>query len=208
MSKPTMSGGYRIPAESIQSELVVRRSRFLSKIQMTSTVPEARAAIAEARKALPDASHHVYAFKVGFGNSVNEGMSDDGEPSGTAGPPTLAVLRGSGIGDITIVTARYFGGVKLGAGGLVRAYTLSAQEALRRLKTELKLEKKTVGLEMSYSQYNVVKRLITAHGGTVDDEVFDAQILIVATFAVSNLDRFAATVQERTAGAVQPVDLS
>lgn len=203
-----MSEAYPIPAESIQSELVVRRSRFLSKIQLTPTVPEARAAIAKVRDALPDASHHVYAFRVGFGNSVNEGMSDDGEPSGTAGPPTLAVLRGSGIGDITLVTARYFGGVKLGAGGLVRAYTLSAQEALRQLKTELKLEKKTVGLEMSYSQYNVVKRLISAHGGTVDDEMFDAQIMIVATFVVSSLDRFIPEVQELTAGSVNPVDLS
>ena len=203
-----MSDGYPVPAESIQTELVVRRSRFLSKIQLTPTVHEARAAIASVRDALPDASHHVYAFRVGFGNSVNEGMSDDGEPSGTAGPPTLAVLRGSGIGDITIVTARYFGGVKLGAGGLVRAYTLSAQEALRQLKTELKLEKKSVGLEMSYSQYNVVKRLIAAHGGTVDDEVFDAQILIVATFVVSSLDRFIPDVQELTAGSVIPVDLS
>ncbi len=203
-----MSEAYPIPAKSIQSELIVRRSRFISNIQLTPTVPEARAAIAAVRDALPDASHHVYAFRVGFGNSVNEGMSDDGEPSGTAGPPTLAVLRGSGIGDITLVTARYFGGVKLGAGGLVRAYTLSAQEALRQLKTELKLEKRTVGLEMSYSQYNVVKRLISAHGGTVDDEVFDAQIMIVATFVVSSLDRFIPEVQELTAGSVIPVDLS
>jgi uncharacterized YigZ family protein len=203
-----MREGYLIPAESIRTELVIKRSRFLCTVQPAATVAEARAAIAALRDTMPDASHYVYAFKVGFGNSVNEGMSDDGEPTGTAGPPTLAVLRGAGIGDIVIVTARYFGGSKLGAGGLVRAYTESAQGALRLLKTELKLEKKTVGLELPYSQYNIVKRLISAHDGTVVDEVFDGQILVVATFIVSDLNRFTAEVRERTAGGVTPVDLS
>ena len=150
----------------------------------------ARATVKDLRAEFPGANHHVYAFRVGFGNTVTEGMSDDGEPSGTAGPPTLAVVRGSDVGDIVLVTARFFGGIKLGTGGLVRAYTESAQEALRMLRTELKVERLVVGLEMPYSLYNIVKLLIAEHKGVVEDAVFDEQILVIAKFVVSDLRRF------------------
>lgn len=104
-----MSEAYRIPAQSIRSELVIRKSRFLTTVAPAATVTRAREFLAAVRAEMPEASHHVYRFLVGFGNTVTEGMSDDGEPTGTAGPPTLAVLRGSGIGDIALVTTRYLG---------------------------------------------------------------------------------------------------
>ena len=203
-----MSEGYLIPAERVRIEIVIKKSRFLTTVQHAQTVAEARKAISACRGEMTNANHHVYAFRVGYGNSVTEGKSDDGEPSGTAGPPTLAVVRGSNIGDIVLVTTRFFGGTKLGTGGLVRAYTESAQEALRLLKTERKVERHVVGLEMPYSLYNIVKRLIAKHKGTVEDEVFDAQILVIAKFVVSDLERFAIEVCERTAGTVSPVSLS
>ncbi len=202
-----MSDGYLIPAGTVRTEIVIRKSRFLTTIQLAKTVAEARNCLSALRSELPSANHHVYAFRVGFGNSVTEGMSDHGEPTGTAGPPTLAVLRGSGVGDILLVTARFFGGTKLGAGGLVRAYTLSAQEALRELKTERKVERKTVGLELPYSLYNIVRRLIDAHKGTIDDEQFGAEILVIARFVTNDLKCFTIELRERTAGAVVPVNL-
>ncbi len=101
-----------------------------------TTVDEAKAFLAAVRAEMPDANHHVYAYRVGFGNSVIEGMSDDGEPSGTSGPPVLAVLRGSGIGDVIVVVTRYFGGTKLGTGGLVRAYSEGARAGLESLATD------------------------------------------------------------------------
>ncbi|MCY3834807.1 MAG: YigZ family protein [Chloroflexi bacterium] len=202
-----MSGGYLIPADVARAELIIRRSRFVSAVQAASSVADARAAIATARDSMPDANHHVYAFRVGFGNTVTEGMSDDGEPTGTAGPPTLAVLRGAGIGDIVIVTSRFFGGTKLGTGGLVRAYAEAAKQAIRSLKTELKVEKKTLGLEMPYAHYNIVRRLIDGHNGKIEEEVFEAQVLMIATFAVTDIDRFSADARERTAGLVSPVEL-
>ena len=203
-----MSEIYLIPAQRVRTEIVIRKSRFLTTVQHANTVAEAREAISACRSEMPNGNHHVYAFRVGYGNSVTEGMSADGEPTGTAGPPTLAVVRGSNIGDIVLVTTRFFGGTKLGTGGLVRAYTESAQEALLQLKTELKVERQVVGLEMPYSLYNIVKRLIAAHKGTVEDEVFDAQILVIAKFVVSDLERFAIEVREQTAGTVSPVSLS
>ena len=203
-----MSDGYPVPAESVQSEIVIKKSRFLTTAEMASSVAGARERLAALRSELSGANHHVYAFRVGFGNSITEGMSDDREPTGTAGPPTLSVLRGAGIGDILLVTARYFGGAKLGAGGLVRAYTASAQEALRMLKTELKVRRQTVGLELPYSFYNLVKRLIAAHNGVVEDEEFDEQILVIASFVESDLHRFTIEIRERTAGQVLPISLS
>lgn len=203
-----MPEAYLIPAEPVRTEITIKRSRFITTAQAAPTVSAARERLAALRAQMPAANHHVYAFRVGFGNSITEGMSDDGEPTGTAGPPTLAVVRGSGIGDILIVTARFFGGTKLGTGGLARAYTASAQEALRELKTERKVEKKTVGLELPYSLYNLVKRLIAAHKGTIEDEVFDEQVLVIATFAKSDVDPFAIELRERSAGQVTPVRLS
>ncbi len=202
-----MPDGYLIPAETVTTEIVIRKSRFLTTIQLAPTVVEARGRLAALRSDLPAANHHVYAFRVGFGNSVTEGMSDDGEPTGTAGPPTLAVLRGSGMGDILLVTARFFGGTKLGTGGLVRAYTESAQEALRKLKIERKVDRKTVGLEMPYSLYNIVRRLIDAHNGIIEDEEFGVEILVIARFVTNDLNCFTIELRERTAGAVLPVDL-
>ncbi len=203
-----MSEAYRIPAHTIRSELTIRKSRFLTTIAPAATVSHARDFLACVRAEMPDASHHVYGFRVGFGKTVTEGMSDAGEPTGTAGPPTLAVLRGSGIGDIALVTTRYFGGTKLGTGGLVRAYTESAQLALQQLETELKVERRTVGIELPYSLYNIVKRMIVAHHSTVEDEVFDEQVLLVARFVLDDLQRFTIELRERTSGQITPVDLA
>ena len=202
-----MTDAYHVPAAPVRTELVIKRSRFLTTVQQATSVAQARDIIAGIRAQMPDASHHVYAFRIGFGNSVTEGMSDDGEPTGTSGPPTLAVVRGSGLGDIVMVTTRYFGGIKLGTGGLVRAYTDSAQEALRQLRTELKVERRTVGLELPYSLYNIVKRLISQHRGEIEDEVFDEQIMIVARFVVSDLEEFSRELQDRSSGQVAPISL-
>ncbi len=202
-----MTPPYRIPAAQSQCEIVIKKSRFITTVRLAAAVDSARAAIADLRGDMPDANHHVYAFRVGYGNTVTEGMSDDGEPTGTAGPPTLAVLRGSDIGDIVLVTARYFGGVKLGTGGLVRAYTESAQLALSQVKTELKVERQLVGIELPYSLYNVAKLLIDAHNGVVEEEIFEAEVLVTARFATSDLERFTVELRERSAGAVSPVVL-
>ena len=202
-----MSDPYRIPAQRVRTEIKIRRSRFVTTVDFASSVPQARDCIAGIRAQMPDASHHVYAFRVGYGNSVTEGMSDDGEPTGTSGPPTLAVVRGSGLGDIVLVTTRYFGGTKLGTGGLVRAYTESAQVALKELCTELKVEKSLVGLEMPYSLYNIVKRLIEAYSGEIEEEDFGALVLVIVRFVTDDLSCFAAELRDRTAGRVSVVDL-
>ena len=204
---PAMNPPYLIPSAPARAEIIIKRSRFVTTVSLAQSVDQARDAIAAARAEFPKANHHVYAFRVGFANTVTEGMSDDGEPRGTAGRPTLAVLRGAAIGDIVLVTARFFGGVKLGAGGLVRAYTEAAQAALSALKTELKVERQLLGIEMPYAFYKTAKLLISAHGGAIEDENFDAQVMLFARFALPDVAPFSAAVAERSAGQVLPVIL-
>ncbi len=198
---------YRIPSGIHRTEIVVVNSRFITTVFPVFNTDEVKEALKQIRIEMPDASHHVYAFRVGYGNSVIEGMSDDGEPSGTSGPPTLAVLRGSDLGDILLVTTRYFGGTKLGTGGLVRAYTEAAQTALASLPTEVKAEKRTVGLTVPYSLFEQTRRLIEHHGGMIESEEFGADVTIISVFPLNVLDVFEQALTELSSGQVQLVIL-
>jgi len=198
---------YRIPAEVHRIETEVARSRFIATVAPVGTVEEAKAFLAQIRAEMPDASHHVYAFRVGHGQTVTEGMSDDGEPSGTSGPPVLAILRGSGLGDIIVVVTRYFGGTKLGTGGLVRAYSEATHTALNSLKTEEKIEKRLLGIDMPYSLYQPIKKLVEEHNGVIEDETFTADVAIMAMFAVPDIEPFVLAVRDASAGQVEPIVL-
>src|SRR5215207_3109157 len=118
---------YSIPLREIRREHVVVNSRFIATLAPVFSIDEARAFIARMKKEFAAASHNVPVYIIGGGNTVTEYFSDDGEPSGTAGRPALAVLRGSGLGDVAVVVTRYFGGTLLGTGGLVKAYTEATQ---------------------------------------------------------------------------------
>jgi uncharacterized YigZ family protein len=198
---------YEIPAHEHRTEIVVVNSRFITTIQRAESVEEARTFIARQRATMPDASHHVYAYRIGGGGSVIEGMSDDGEPSGTSGPPTLAVVRGSGLGDLVLVTTRYFGGTKLGTGGLVRAYTEAAQTALASLPTTLKVPKVLLGVELPYSLYESAKRLVAQHNGVIESEDFSDSVSIYVLLLQADQAIFTAQIITLTAGRVTPIVL-
>ena len=193
---------YRIPKETIRAEIEVKRSRFLATAGFAETVEQAKSFLGNIRDEMPDASHHVYAFRVGYDNTVTEGMSDDGEPSGTSGPPILSILRGSDIGDIIIVVTRYFGGTKLGTGGLVRAYSDAARAALEQLSTELKIPRVRILTEVPYPYFDAVKRLILGSGGEIVLEDFTANILIEFTLPENAFAELSVTIRDTTAGDV------
>ena len=186
---------YHIPKTQVRTEIRVSNSRFLTTIASAFEVKEAQAFLRRIRDEMPDASHHVYAFKIGYGSSVSEGMSDDGEPSGTAGPPTLAVLRGADIGDVVLVTTRYFGGTKLGTGGLVAAYSESAKVALAALETEEKVNRLGYEMTIPYSQHGAVRRALDDHQAIIDEESFQADVSIRFQIA-----------EEQVVGLVQALD--
>lgn len=196
---------YLIPSKTCRTEIMVSNSRFVATITRVSSANEAREFLTAIRAEMPDASHHVYAFRAGYGNSIIEGMSDAGEPSGTAGAPVLAVLRGANIGDIMIVVTRYFGGTKLGTGGLVRAYTEAARAGLSQLKTEEKIPKQVVGIETPYNFYENIRRLISRSSGTIEDETFGISVTIIASLPADNVPEFNRHVLDLTAGQIQPV---
>jgi len=198
---------YLVPLGFQRTETEVAKSRFIASVDRAETAEEAKAFIARIREEMSDASHHVYAFRAGYGASVTEGMSDDGEPSGTSGPPILSVLRGSGIGDIVIVVTRYFGGTKLGTGGLVRAYSEAAHVALNQLPTEEKIEKRLLGFDTSYSLFEQVKLLIAAHGGEIEDESFAADVTLMVRFALVDVPAFTDSLRDLSAGQIEPIVL-
>jgi uncharacterized YigZ family protein len=196
---------YPIPASTIRIENEVVNSRFIATVGRADTVEAAKSFIQSIRAEMPDATHHVYAFKVGYGGSITEGMTDDGEPSGTAGPPVLAVLRGANIGNIVIVVTRYFGGTKLGTGGLVRAYGGAAKDALAALPLEMKIEKRYMGMSAPYTFYERLKMLVTEHHGQIDAEEFTSDVTLYVYLPVDQIDSFTADVRNLTAGQHAPV---
>ncbi|MBC6934231.1 MAG: YigZ family protein [Chloroflexi bacterium] len=203
-----MSSCYLIPAEENRITTTVSNSRFIATAACVTSSDEARQFIQRIRSDMPDASHHVYAFRVGYGNSIIEGMSDDGEPSGTAGPPVLTVLRGSDIGDVIIVVTRYFGGTKLGTGGLVRAYSDAARAVLASLKTQEKRARCVIGVEFSYAACETIKRLIAKYEGDIEDETFAGEVTLIIRLPVEHFPAFAQDINELTAGRSQAIILS
>lgn len=196
---------YPVPKERIRIEYQVSNSRFFGTIGRADTIEQAKTFIQTVRDEMPDAAHHVYAFKIGYGGSVTEGMSDDGEPSGTAGPPALAVIRGSNIGDVVLVITRYFGGTKLGTGGLVHAYGQTAREAVSAMPTELKTTRRTVGIEIPYALFERVKILMSNYDCQIETEDFGAEILLILRIAEDDFAPFTDALRELTAGRITPL---
>jgi len=166
-------------------------------------VAGARDFIDEMRRRYPDASHHVYAFSVGYGASVTQGMSDDGEPSGTAGRPTLAVVQGAGLGDVIVVTIRYFGGAKLGTGGLVRAYTATAQAVLGAVPRTLRVALRRFQAHVTYDQYAHCRRALVDLGAAIEEEIFAERVTLRGTCPEEEADLLDSALSDATAGRVR-----
>ncbi len=194
---------YRIPAKRTRTEIMVLNSRFIATAAPVFSVEEAREFIHEIKKEFSDASHNVPAFLVGFGQSVTAHCSDDGEPSGTAGRPALAVIQGSGLGDIAVVVTRYFGGTKLGSGGLVRAYTDAVKSVFEILPLAQKVPTHTVMLVIPYSLYEQVKLIIQEFKGKILDEDFGGDITISVQFQVEQFESFNSKLIELSRGKIK-----
>jgi len=195
-----MPSSFFVPAEEIRREHTVVNSRFIATIAPAHNDADAREFIKRIREEFPDASHNVPAYIIGGGNSVNEYCSDDGEPSGTAGRPALAVLRGSNLGDVALVITRFFGGTKLGKGGLVRAYTESAQMVVNTVHRARKLEVHVAMLVTSYPMLERIRLLVTQYDGTILSEDFAEDVTMVLQFPVGKTDAFQGTIQELSGG--------
>jgi len=170
---------YPAPATKQRFEVEIKRSRFITTVV---PVPEKRIALTQiqsVRDEFPDANHHCWAMVAGIPTDVyNQDQSDDGEPKGTAGKPMLNVLQHSGMGNVVVVVTRYFGGVKLGAGGLVRAYTQSVSAALNQLDTVTTFIKHALTLELPYSQLNTFEHWLKTTDITISKKDFSDRLVL------------------------------
>lgn len=192
--------GYPIAVGEGEVELYAKNSRFIGRAGSATNVDEAKAFIAKVRGQYPDASHHCYAFAAGYGATVTHGMSDDGEPSGTAGKPMLAVVQGADIGDVVVVATRYFGGTKLGTGGLVKAYTETAQAALAAVPVEMKVETERLSVDLSYDSYAPCRKRIEEMGALVESEAFATSVVLQVRAEVEIIDSLCSALADMTAG--------
>ena len=187
--------------EYFQHELVIDRSRFICVIGRCASVEQAKKFIQRLKDEYPDARHHCYAYVAGRpDDSQCHGFSDDGEPSGTAGKPMLLAVQGSGLGEVCAVVVRYFGGIKLGTGGLQRAYGGSVRETLAQLKTTKVVPQQVLPLICAYDQLSDVKHFLIQYQGQVINEDFGAQVMLELSLPISEVEAFRAHLFEHFNG--------
>lgn len=156
------SESYQVPLAGEDVVYETKKSRFIARVAHITNKEDARAFVELAKQNYPDARHHCWAYQIGSPQSPSSAaMSDDGEPSGTAGKPILNVLQHKDIGDIMIVVTRYFGGIKLGAGGLVRAYSNAAQLAIEHLKTKKEIATIPISVQCDFAQEQTVRHWLS-----------------------------------------------
>ena len=191
---------YLMPAGAGEAEYVEKRSRFICRVWPIESEDEATAHIADMRKKHYDARHNVYAYILRENGVMR--YSDDGEPSGTSGQPTLNVFRSQEIQNVCCVITRYFGGVLLGTGGLVRAYTTAAKMGLESAGICRMAEWRECTLECDYPRFERIRRLLEESGAVIEDTDFGAGVVFRALLRADVTESFSAALTELTGGAV------
>jgi uncharacterized YigZ family protein len=195
------AAGYSVPAATHRVEDGVRRSRFVTTAGRASTPEAAHAFVEAVRRELPDATHHCWAFVAGPpGSTAHVGMSDAGEPHGTAGRPMLAVLLHSHVGEIVVVCSRWFGGVKLGTGGLARAYAQGASHVLESLPTTELVARVALVATVAYPDVDGLRRLAERHGAVVEQESYGESVQYRLAVPLPEVEPFRAAFAELTRG--------
>ena len=192
---------YKIPTGAGESEYVEKRSRFLGHVRPVRSEDEARAFVAEMKKKYYDARHNCWCYLLKDGP---ERYSDDGEPQGTAGIPMLEVFRREGVTNLVCVVTRYFGGVLLGAGGLFRAYTKSAKDALDAAGRSVVRRWVQLEIPCSYAALERYKQEIAAFDGAVAGMDYGAGVSIRALLPEERSEAFRARILDLSGGAVEP----
>jgi uncharacterized YigZ family protein len=167
-----------VPSLRFSTETRVSNSRFIATISPAFSVEEAKAFIRDIDKIYGDATHNVPVYQIGSGSSIIAHSSDNGEPSGTAGRPALSVLSGSGLSDTVMVITRYFGGTKLGTGGLVKAYSESARSVIQAVPKAKKITVHQCQISCPYHLYEQILRILRKSGCKIDQEDFTEEVLI------------------------------
>ena len=192
---------YAIPSRIYRVEELIQRSRFITTAAHAPDANAANAFVDSVRESFPDATHHCWAFVAGPpGSTAHIGMSDDGEPHGTAGRPMLTVLLHSGVGEVVTVCTRYFGGVKLGTGGLSRAYAGGVKLLLQTLPTELKIKRVHVSVRVAYPHVESLQRLLDDLEVVVEHEEYGEEVTYQIAVPVMTLETLREQLAQLTSG--------
>ena len=194
---------YRTIHTAAEVEFVEKRSRFIGYIRPICAPEEAQEMLAQLRKQHWDARHHVSAFICREGDTRR--CSDDGEPQGTAGMPVLDVLQKAGVCDVAVVVVRYFGGILLGGGGLVRAYGHTASLALSAAGITEMHEGIHAAITCSYAQYGWLQPAVAAGGGQITDTEFTDDVTVRFSIPSTAWGALTADITERSAGTLSAV---
>ena len=190
-----------IPSGTGHSDFTERKSRFIGEARMVRSTEAARMQVKELRLEHPRSRHVAWAYVLG-NDAALRGMSDDGEPRGTAGRPIMDPIVGSGLTETLVTVVRYFGGVKLGTGGLTSAYGRCCQDALELMPRALLIERIRVELGVEYSLYEYTVRLTEEAGGLIAEEIFDTTIRLSIDVPVSALEDFRRSMIDASRGTV------
>lgn len=188
---------YKTLHEFGMDEVIIDKSTFIGYAKPIKTEEEAIDFVNEIKKKHKDATHNVWAYTVGESMNIQR-YSDDGEPQGTAGIPTLEVIKKEELRNVVVVVTRYFGGIKLGAGGLVRAYTKGAKIGIESAKVIEKVLYKPVGIKIDYNQLGKVQNEIMNMGYFIKDTVYEDNVEIIVYSRISEIENITSKITDIT----------
>ena len=195
---------YPVPARIHRVEETIQRSRFVTTLAHTPDAEAAHAFVDRIRDEFPDATHTCWAFVAGPpGSTAHIGMSDDGEPHGTAGRPMLTALLHGGVGEVVAACSRYFGGVKLGTGGLGRAYAGGVKLALQELPRVEKVERVRVDVHVGYADVDALQKVAAEWDVLVEEDEYGADVRYRCAVPVTSLAGFTHAVADATRGSAE-----
>lgn len=186
---------YPTPAAPVDRELIIKKSRFIARLRPIDNPQAGQAVLAQARQLYPGATHYCHAWLIGDPSSGQGAMNDDGEPSGTAGKPIFNVIQHKGVGDVMVVVIRYFGGVKLGAGGLVRAYAGAAQAVLSGMEVVERVPETVFQLTLDFAKEQPLRRWCRQNDARLAEVEYGQQVgvrVAVPEFAIEAFESFCA----------------
>ena len=194
---------YKTAHTEAKTERIINRSRFISQCFPVRSEDEALSRLNEVRKQYPDATHVCYAYRIGELSETTR-FSDAGEPSGTAGMPILEVLKANELTNVLCTVTRYFGGILLGAGGLVRAYSSGAADAVKAAGVEKHIPGALIALRCDYSRYGAIESLIAKSNAEITESEFTDEIRLSISCAKEEADGIIKAIIERTDGRCKP----
>ncbi|MBN2227566.1 MAG: YigZ family protein [candidate division Zixibacteria bacterium] len=193
---------YHTVAADAETEIKIKGSKFIGRVFPCADEAEAEAILNRIRKQFYDATHNCYAWRVGLGKEIVYKYSDDGEPSGTAGRPIYDQLEGHDVTNAILIVTRYFGGTKLGTGGLTHAYSDSAAQTIEKAGVVECFITDTVTMVVAFSDYNAVERLIRQSGGMIVQSDFADVVTLTVEIRLSLMDWLRDDLIETTSGRV------